>query len=264
MKQYLKALLGFNIIATSHLFRLEPLQFIDACRRAFSAARQSEPQPSDLYAIPPDLYAIPQVRLDAILGDRTPTISLPVMRYEDGMINVNEAMALLAILVAENPTEVLEIGTYMGKTTKLMATNLDQAIIHTVDLPLDYQIDNDTEGILTKDDFHLINNRIVGKEFRGQPCEQRIRQHFADTARWSFQDAGNPTFFFIDGSHTYEYCKNDSEMCLALCNGRGVFLWHDCNEYHPYVLKFILEWIRTGRKIVRISGTSLAYWKSAE
>ena len=96
----------------------------------------------------------------------------------------------------------------------------------------------------------------------GHPCASRIKQHFADTARWDFHEAGQPTFFFIDGTHTYEYCKNDSEKCFELCGGRGVFLWHDCNETHPGVVRFISEWRRQGKDIKRIAGTSIAYWKS--
>jgi hypothetical protein len=87
-------------------------------------------------------------------------------------------------------------------------------------------------------------------------------QHFGDTANFNFSKFGNPTFFFIDGSHTYEYCENDSEKCLALCQGKGLFLWHDCDHSHPGVVRFISEWRAAGRNIARIEGTGLAYWKS--
>jgi hypothetical protein len=86
-------------------------------------------------------------------------------------------------------------------------------------------------------------------------------QHFGDTAEMDFSRFGRPAFFFIDGSHTYEYCKNDSEKCLAICPGGGTFLWHDCDMTHPGVVRFIAEWRNLGRNIVRIQGTVLAYWK---
>jgi hypothetical protein len=144
-----------------------------------------------------------------------------------------------------------------------MAENLDKAIVHTVDLPPDFSAKPDSKNGSGKDDFHLIARRIVGREFKGQPVEQRIRQHFGDTATINFQEFGRPTFFFIDGSHTYEYCKQDSEKCFSLCGGTGTFLWHDCDVTHPGVIKFILEWRSLGRNIVRIEGTAIAYWKSA-
>ena len=84
--------------------------------------------------------AIPEVSLDEILGKNKLEIKLTVYRYEDGMLTVREAHALLSILVLENPKEVLEIGTFMGHTTKEMAENLKNSIIHTIDLPLDFSL----------------------------------------------------------------------------------------------------------------------------
>lgn len=254
MKQALKAFLGFNLVSLVHLARFEPENFFGACRRAFTAARR-RPEPPRPW--------IPEIGLGEILGDRRPEVRLPVMRYEDGILPSEQAVALLAILVAEAPDTVLEIGTYMGHSTRLMAENLPTANIHTVDLPIDFSAETDPERRFPKDDFHLIAHRTVGREFKNQPCAGRITQHFADTASWNFRDAGQPTFFFIDGAHTYEYCKGDSEKCFEVCGGRGVFLWHDCDDAHPGVVRFLDEWRSQGRDVRRISGTPIAYWKSA-
>jgi hypothetical protein len=206
--------------------------------------------------------SIPVVDLEDVLCDRSPVIKLRVMKYEDGKLPTCDAIGLLSLLVAEQPREVLEIGTYMGHTTKAIAENLPEATIHTMDLPVDYSFEQDPNVNLPKDDLHLIGRRIVGREFKGMPCESRIVQHFGDTANFDFSKIGKPTFFFIDGSHTYEYCKNDSEKCFALCGGKGTFLWHDCDNAHTGVTRFVDEWRNSGRDIVRLEGTSLAYWKA--
>jgi hypothetical protein len=177
------------------------------------------------------------------------------------MLPTDQALSLLAVLVAEQPQVVLEIGTFMGHTTKAMAMNLPRSVIHTVDLPPEFSPQRDPVSHARKDDFHLIANRRVGREFVGTEYEPRIRQHFADTALWDFREAAGATFFFVDGSHTYDYCKNDSEKCLALSGGRGVFLWHDCDDEHPGVLELINKWRDMGRDIRRINATPLAYWK---
>ncbi len=253
MKQLVKVLLGFNAISLVHLIRLKPKQFLRACSSAFTSSRSPTRE----------LNPISEIGLGHILGDRRPIIRLSVMRYEDGILPSEHAMALLSILVAEAPNEVLEIGTYMGHTTRQIAENLETAIVHTVDLPQSFSVERDPEQNFPKEDVPLINRRVVGREFNGHPCASRIKQHFADTASWDFHEAGHPTFFFIDGCHTYEYCKNDSEKCFELCGGRGVFLWHDCHDTHRGVVTFISEWRRKGRDIKRISGTSNAYRKSA-
>jgi hypothetical protein len=254
---YLEALQGLNFAALQRGFHEGPRALGRAGRSAYLAAR----------SVPPALLRyqvrqIPVVPLDDLLGDRKCRIKLRVMKYEDGMTPYGDALALLSLLVAEQPSHVLEIGTYMGHTTRAMAENLETATIHTVDLPHDFSADKDAGSFPPKGSFHLIARRIVGREFKGQPFENRIVQHLGDTVVMDFTPIGRPTFFFIDGSHIYEYCKNDSEKCLALCPQGGTFLWHDCSERFPGVVKFILEWRALGRNIVHIEGTSLAYWKS--
>lgn len=260
LKKSLQFLLGMNGASIVRGLRLGPREFANGCFAGFGAAHPLQDRSN--HEVRKELNSTPEVTLDEVLGARRAAIKLNVQKYEDGMLPSYEAMALLSILVAENPKEVLEIGTYMGHTTRAMAENLPGSIIHTVDLPPDFSARQDAKDGPLKDDFHLIERRVIGREFKGQPVETRIRQHFGDTAAMNFQEFGKPTFFFIDGSHTYEYCKQDSEKCLALCADTGVFLWHDCDAGHPGVVKFVSEWRRLGRGIARIEGTSIAYWKS--
>jgi hypothetical protein len=269
MNRYLEALQGLNFAALQRGFHEGPRAMGRASRAAYLAARPASKSPKDLAKhwraarlVREHIKQIPVVHLDDLLGDRKCQIRLRVMKYEDGMTAYRDVLVLLSILVAENPSEVLEIGTYMGHTARAMAENLETATIHTIDLPPDFFAEQDHSNLPSKDDLHLVGRRIVGREFKGQPCEGRIRQHFGDTAVMDFTRIGRPTFFFIDGSHTYEYCKNDSDKCLLVCPKGGTFLWHDCDEGHPGVVKFILESRALGRNIVRIQETNLAYWKS--
>jgi hypothetical protein len=268
MREILKFVFGLNGASIIRGFRLGPHESIRAAHASLSAAYPFEERESahlrkirDLRDLIPSASLVDI--LDSILQEKKGTLRLELIRHEDGILPIHEAVAILGILVAENPKEVLEIGTYMGHTTKAMAENLPNASIHTVDLPPDFSTQQDPSGGPPKDDFHLIARRVVGREFKGQAVGQRIKQHFGDTAIMDFREFGRPTFFFIDGSHTYEYCKQDSEKCFALCDGAGTFLWHDFDEGHPGVVKFIGEWRALGRDIMRIQGTAIAYWKSA-
>jgi hypothetical protein len=264
MNRYLEAFQGFNLAALLRGLKEGPRTLGRASWAAYRAARSAANRHQAL--IRRQLNQIPVVHLthssSALLGDRKCQIKLRVMKYEDGMTPYHDAVALLSILVSENPAEVLEIGTHLGHSARAMAENLENATIHTIDLPPDFWVQPASSDSLPKDQFTLTARRIVGREFKGQPCETRIVQHFGDTAVMDFTRFGQPTFFFIDGSHTYEYCRNDSEKCFALCPRGATFLWHDCNEMHPGVVKFILEWRMLGRNIIRIEGTELAYWKS--
>ena len=254
MNKYIESLLGLSPATLIRGLRFGPREVQRANR---ASCYLTQPFENRL------LKEIPVTTIENILGARKASIRLYIMKYEDGMMPVRDALALLPILVAEQPREILEIGTYMGHTSRLMAENLPEAIVHTIDLPQDFSADLPPDANMPKDDFHLIRRRIVGREFKNQDCESRIVQHFGDSAKLDFTKMGKPTFFFIDGSHTYEYCKLDSEKCFALGQGKGVFLWHDCDQTHPGVLRFIAEWRAAGRNITRIDGTALAYWKSS-
>jgi hypothetical protein len=261
IKKIIRFFLGLNGASIVRGLRLGYQEFVRGCFASLCAAHPFEDRTNN--RLEKELNTIPEISLDEILGVRKTSIRLAVQKYEGGMLPTHEAMALLSILTAENPKEVLEIGTFMGHTTRAMAENLPGSLIHTVDLPPDFSKDKDLNDGPPKDDFHLIAQRVVGREYKGQPVESHIRQHFGDTAVINFQELGKPDFFFIDGSHTYEYCKQDSEKCFALCQRAGTFLWHDCDTGHPGVIQFVKEWRGLGRSIVRIEGTTLAYWKSA-
>ena len=126
----------------------------------------------------------------------------------------------------------MEIGTFIGHTTKLLAMNLPEAIIHSVDLPLDFILEQEKVAAATKDDFHLIARREVGREYRGSSYEARIRQHFVDTAAWNFKEAAGATFIFIDGDHSYEGVKTDFELCAPFLSPNAPVLFHDSAWEH--------------------------------
>jgi predicted O-methyltransferase YrrM len=201
---------------------------------------------------------LPEISL-AQINHKTPLRFSP-LPYQDGQLPDDQAFILLSILMAAAPSAVLEIGTYFGHTALHMAENLPLSIIHTVDLPLDFVSFAPTQW--AKTDHHLITKREVGKCFQGHPASARIIQHFADTAHWDFHETGQPvpSFFFIDGSHSYDYVKNDSGKCYELCDSDGIFVWHDVDENHGAVIRVLQEWLELDRDIRQITGTPLAIW----
>jgi len=262
-KQLLKIILGWNLAVIIKGVRLGPSSAWSTSVASFDAAAIGDLWGKDFTKAKKSLAQIPEVPLIDLIGNRRAFVRLDIQRHQDGMLPQEHAIALLALADLENPSVVLEIGTFCGHTTRLLAQTLPMATIHTVDLPLDYVVGSDSKDSLRKDDFHLITQRAVGKEFNDQPEAGRIRQHLVDTAQTDFAFAKGASFFFIDGSHTYDYVKSDSEKCFDLCQGKGVFVWHDCDLNHAGVASFLSEWKSNGREIVRIKGTSIAYYKAS-
>ena len=99
----------------------------------------------------------------------------------------------------------------------------------------------------------------MGKAFASQPEARRITQIYRDSAKYDFAEIGvSFDLIFIDGSHTYEYVKNDTEKTLPLLAPGGVMLWHDCcamgQNYGVYL--YLCQHLQGKVKI--IEGTTLA------
>ena len=249
MNKYQKALRGLCWSSIVHAARegslgeLEYASVVAGCEIEKIAARQ--------------LRSLPAIWPDKIMG-KPENVRLQIGKYEDGMLPVEDLVILIYLLAREQPAQVLEIGTYMGHTTRAIAENCPRTLVHTLDLPPAFDAKADIVK-LPKDDFHLIEKREVGREFAGLPCAERIRQHFGDSATWDFYNAVGATCFFIDGAHTYEYVKNDTIKCFELCNGLGIFLWHDVDDRHSGVVRYLSELRSSGKAIVRFANSQLAY-----
>jgi Methyltransferase domain len=204
------------------------------------------------------LKRIPEVGLDWLLGGRDFKLTASYSNHVDGAAGA-DAHAITKLALNCGAEAVLEIGTFRGHTTTVLAQNLPGARIYTIDLPASYNKEGDV-GNLLKDDLHLIKIRNPGLEYLGKPGADRIVQLYGDTASYDFAGLDNVGFAFIDGSHTYAYCENDSRKCYEIMGARGALAWHDCDERHPGVLRLLNEWVNLGRRIVRIRDTALAYW----
>src|SRR5579872_3802223 len=107
-----KFLFGLNGASVVRGLRLGPVELVQGAVASFNAAHPRQDRGENRNDR--QLELIPEITLNEILGERKAVIRLPVQKYEDGMLRFQEAMALLAVLVVENPREVLEIGTFMG------------------------------------------------------------------------------------------------------------------------------------------------------
>jgi hypothetical protein len=203
-------------------------------------------------------HQIPEIQLHEVV-DKFESVTLDGgYRFVDGALPWVDLVALLTVARARKPRTMLEIGTYFGYSTRSLALSLPDSVIHTIDLPVAFDAGED-KGPLPKDDFHLIKDRCVGKAFASDPSISNIVQHYGDTASWDFVLAGDAALFFIDGSHTYEYARNDTEKCLAVCKDRhATILWHDCNSGHPGVVRYLAELVQVGFPVKRISYTNMA------
>jgi hypothetical protein len=260
---------GSFVTFAESLLALSPASVIRTCLGGFAEGKQSL---RDTYhAVAP--FSPVQQREGRMLEARIPAVELrDAVALPEGMIvdlryiemegaaPFVDVAAILALAIAQQPLGVLEIGTFWGSTTANLARNLPAAKIHTIDLPLDEGEVMESIAGQPVNDLHLIQSRQVGKAFRGTDVEDRITQHFGDTAKFDYSIIADPlSFFMIDGSHTYEYAKSDTLVCLALAKGPSTLVWHDCNQWQPGVTKWLVEMIDAGLPVKRVTRSAVAY-----
>jgi hypothetical protein len=260
MNKLFKAALTLNAAGIVRATRYGPRE---AARRLIDSYEKIAPFGGPIEPAPEvvrQLLSIPTIDLENISA-KSPVVRIDSrQKYGNGALPNRDLMALLTLLIDWNPSVALEIGTFNGSTTAAMALNAPQAVIHTVDLPLDYNPADEKPGAIPKDDFHLIEGRRVGAAYASLPEITNIVQHFADSATWDFAPVKGASFFFIDGAHTYEYAKNDTEKCIAVSALKSRFILHDVDARHPDVVRYIFDLKNQGVPVSLITNTSIAFF----
>ena len=153
---------------------------------------------------------------------------------------------------------VFEIGTYVGRTTWLIARNNPDARVFTLDLPsLDAARRLKYEA--TDPEYFVGYDR--GSRFAGTPEAARITQLFGDSATFDFSPyRGKMDLVFVDGSHSYESVRSDTEAALGMLSERGTIVWDDY-LYYPGIYRVVNDLAPAlDRPVFHIVGTRLAVY----
>ncbi len=172
-------------------------------------------------------------------------------------------LAILAVATALlQPRKVFEIGTFTGLTTSTFALNLPpQGSVYTMDLPLDAASGSAELTNYIPSDVALVRNRRVGYFVHVLGLQERCHQILCDSKTFDpTPHAGSVDLGFVDGAHTYEYVKNDTEKMAAMMTEDGVVFWHDYGGQGSFrgVAEY-LESLARRIPVYRIEGTTLAW-----
>ena len=190
--------------------------------------------------------------------------SVTILRAYDREIGTSldpvEVLVLSAIVKFIGAKHILEIGTFDGNSALNLAANCgpDGQVV-TVDLPADFGEDELLLNV-SAIDFNATESAKTGRQFIGTEYSSRIKQVLEDSAKleWSSLPGRPFDLIFIDGCHTYEYVKSDTEKAITNLKPGGVLVWHDYGMM-PEVSNAVDEIAHTRTiKISAIQGTRLA------
>lgn len=116
-----------------------------------------------------------------------------------------ELACLAYIMRALKPQIVFEFGTFVGRTTRLLAANSpSDCRIITIDLEPDHV------------------KHQIGEEFKGTSENSKITQLYGDSREFDFSPwYGQCDFVWVDACHDYEYAVSDTKNALRLCREGG-------------------------------------------
>jgi predicted O-methyltransferase YrrM len=157
---------------------------------------------------------------------------------------------------------VFEIGTFQGQTTWVLAHNNPTTQVFTLDLPSLDMVDQ-LRYQVTDPEYFVAWNR--GARFLGTPEAAQITQLFGDSATFDFSPYyGQVDLVFIDGSHSYDYVRSDTEAALRMLSNRGTIVWDDY-LYYPGIYQVVTELSpRLDRRIFHVVGTRLAVYSRVD
>jgi predicted O-methyltransferase YrrM len=157
------------------------------------------------------------------------TISIPIgaIHQESHHANHTDMVYVCGMASAVNARKIFEFGTYRGQTTCSLALVCKDAHIFTLNLAPQH------------DQRYA---PYIGMYIAISPDRDRITQIYHDSRTFDTTPyRESMDYIFIDGDHSYEGVKNDTEKALQLLKPGGVIVWHDYAAKSPGVLNYLAE-----------------------
>lgn len=246
-----------------------------AAARALSRPRQAVSYVQDCLFTHENLFGrqgFVTKHVTAELGDGTP---LPIVLagaratgasswFGPSASYVADLVSLCQLCRIVQPRAIFEIGTLKGFTAYHFALNsAPDTRVYTLDLPPGTTATNLKTTVV--DDLHIQTLPKRGALcFAGTPEADKIQCLLGDSAVFDFTPYhGRIDLFFIDGAHSYEYVKSDTEHALRCCRPGGVIAWHDAGRVGVNGVTRYLQELTGHSRICLVPGGSLAYMVKA-
>jgi hypothetical protein len=207
---------------------------------------------------------LPVVTWQDVLARKPVSIVEP--RKNAGDVNLAELAVLgSAAAAVAGGDEIIEIGTFDGRTTLNFAVNAPaHSQVFTLDLPPDLP---PRFGLAPGEDA-FVNKPRAGRHFADPRPEfaaaaGRIAQAYGDSATYDWSaHVGRAGLVFVDGSHAYDYVIADTGTALRLVANKGMVIWHDYGVWEGVTRA--LEEIEASRQLGlrHVRGTSLVVWQA--
>jgi predicted O-methyltransferase YrrM len=153
------------------------------------------------------------------------------LALSQGMMHQLDIEALAAALFHCQPRRIFEIGTYRGASSDMMLRLLPEARVISIAFASPEkgkrQFNNDQ---LPVEDV----GSLVSPENRGRFTQLIGDSHRIDPVDF-VRDHGQMDMVFIDGDHSWDGVRQDTDLARAILAPGGAIIWHDANPKRRYV-----------------------------
>ncbi len=175
-------------------------------------------------------------------GIEKESVPIGVINELTGHANKTDMLYVSAVAKHIGARKMFEFGTYMGRTTFHLAHNNPDGQVFTLNLPPE------------KDPRYA---PYIGVLFKGREEEKRITQIHSDSREFDTAPYRQQfDFVFVDGDHSYDLVKNDTQKAFELLKKGGVIMWHDYAPKSDGLVRFFKEFTQD-RPLFRIRSTCL-------
>jgi predicted O-methyltransferase YrrM len=202
-------------------------------------------------------------------------VKLQIPSSQIGSLTMLEAMMMISLMKIVNPKNIFEFGTYLGYTTNLLLSNSSSdSKVFSIDLgyntsDVEYTKNASEKDLkssdILNDNFLTLKQAQKGTHYLKNVSnleKVRLKLIIGDSTEYN-PDVdnlkNNTDFIFIDGGHTYDLVKKDTETSEKMISEKGIVLWHDFgSKIHGDVTNFLEDFSKENL-IYHIEHTMIAF-----
>jgi len=176
--------------------------------------------------------------------DKTP-VTISLLPRGSWSTPIMDQIVLAKLVRLLQPRSVLEVGSFCGYTTRLLAENASPTTeIHALDI-----------------------NPNHGEAYFNTPLAGRIKRLIGSLDKWPLEaaDRRRYDFIFLDADHQQAAVESDTRHLLTMLAEGGLLLWHDYADWGWMSgwnrVPEVLHAYSKERPILGIPGTSLAVYR---
>lgn len=145
-------------------------------------------------------------------------LCIPILTYNNFDLHwTDHEDTSLIVNLCYGRKSILEIGTHLGYTVENIARNNTYSQIQTIDICKEYDVN-----------LKYQNAEILEKTQSGVRIKsQNIKHDIIDSDSFFKKNKCLFDVILIDGDHSYNQVKKDTENAIRTLNKGGIIIWHD-------------------------------------